>query len=147
MIYFQDGCLSLEEFLTAMHLVVLKRNNIDLPEDLPPVLRPVYLKTRIHRSNSKLNMLVLKPPVTNPNKDLYNGKKSGQNPGQNPELADQVNQKESLEEKEASERLISNHEDEVDHLDKSLDSNGKLQLGLAKPHPEQIFRVRGPRIE
>ena len=71
----QDGCLSLEEFLTAMHLVVLKRNSIDLPDNLPPVLRPAYLKQRIAKSssNSKLITLVLAPPVTNPNKDLYNG--------------------------------------------------------------------------
>ncbi|XP_076032735.1 RALBP1 associated Eps domain containing isoform X5 [Oratosquilla oratoria] len=36
----RDGALSLEEFFTAMHLVVLRRNNIDLPETLPPSLMP-----------------------------------------------------------------------------------------------------------
>lgn len=36
----KDGALSLEEFCTAMHLVVLRRNNIDLPETLPPSLVP-----------------------------------------------------------------------------------------------------------
>ncbi|ROT73659.1 RalBP1-associated Eps domain-containing protein 2 [Penaeus vannamei] len=36
----RDGALSLEEFFTAMHLVVLRRNNIELPESLPPSLFP-----------------------------------------------------------------------------------------------------------
>ncbi|KAK4874129.1 hypothetical protein RN001_013489 [Aquatica leii] len=36
----KDGALSLGEFLTAMHLVVLRRNHIDLPELLPPELQP-----------------------------------------------------------------------------------------------------------
>ncbi|XP_068081339.1 ralBP1-associated Eps domain-containing protein 1 [Anabrus simplex] len=36
----KDGALSLDEFNTAMHLVVLRRNNIDLPESLPPSLVP-----------------------------------------------------------------------------------------------------------
>lgn len=69
----------MEEFLTAMHLVVLKRNSIELPETLPPVLRPGYLKQRIAKI-SKL-MVQLKPTATNPNKDLYNGgSKSGTTP-------------------------------------------------------------------
>ncbi|KAK4308870.1 hypothetical protein Pmani_019461 [Petrolisthes manimaculis] len=37
----RDGALSLEEFFTAMHLVVLRRNNIELPETLPASLNPV----------------------------------------------------------------------------------------------------------
>lgn len=32
----KDGALSLQEFMTAMHLVVLKRNNIEIPDVLPP---------------------------------------------------------------------------------------------------------------
>jgi len=36
----RDGALSLEEFCTAMHLVVLRRNEIELPDTLPPVLQP-----------------------------------------------------------------------------------------------------------
>jgi len=36
----RDGALSLEEFCTAMHLVVLRRNDIELPDTLPPVLQP-----------------------------------------------------------------------------------------------------------
>ncbi|XP_076373956.1 RALBP1 associated Eps domain containing isoform X2 [Tachypleus tridentatus] len=36
----KDGALTLEEFCTAMHLVVLRRNNIDLPETLPSSLIP-----------------------------------------------------------------------------------------------------------
>ncbi|ESO89180.1 hypothetical protein LOTGIDRAFT_229081 [Lottia gigantea] len=35
-----DGALSLEEFIIAMHLVVLRRNDIELPERLPLSLMP-----------------------------------------------------------------------------------------------------------
>ena len=35
-----DGALSLEEFCIAMHLVVLRRNDIELPEHLPISLMP-----------------------------------------------------------------------------------------------------------
>ena len=38
----KDGALSLSEFCTAMHLVVLRRNNIALPKQLPPVLDPLH---------------------------------------------------------------------------------------------------------
>lgn len=41
----RDGALSLEEFFTAMHLVVLRRNNIELPETLPASLNPVLQVT------------------------------------------------------------------------------------------------------
>ena len=41
----RDGALSLEEFCTAMHLVVLRRNDIELPEHLPPALVPYSLVT------------------------------------------------------------------------------------------------------
>ena len=43
----KDGCLSLEEFLTAMHLVVLRRNDISLPDELPPCLNPLNLKHKV----------------------------------------------------------------------------------------------------
>ncbi|KRT81135.1 HLH domain-containing protein, partial [Oryctes borbonicus] len=36
----RDGALSLQEFSTAMHLVVLRRNHIELPDVLPPQLVP-----------------------------------------------------------------------------------------------------------
>lgn len=36
----KDGALSLQEFNTAMHLVVLRRNHIELPDVLPPQLVP-----------------------------------------------------------------------------------------------------------
>ena len=60
LVYFelQDGCLSLEEFLTAMHLVVLKRNNIDVPETLPPILKPAYLRQRLTRANRKVTKII-----------------------------------------------------------------------------------------
>ena len=54
-----------------MHLVVLKRNNIDVPETLPPILKPAYLRQRLSKANRKV---VLKPSVPNHNKDLYNGR-------------------------------------------------------------------------
>ena len=43
----KDGCLSLDEFLTAMHLVVLRRNDIALPESLPNCLRPEFLRKKL----------------------------------------------------------------------------------------------------
>lgn len=39
----KDGALSLAEFKLAMHLVVLRRNNITLPKKLPPSLVPPTL--------------------------------------------------------------------------------------------------------
>lgn len=39
----KDGALSLAEFKLAMHLVVLRRNNITLPKKLPPSLVPPVL--------------------------------------------------------------------------------------------------------
>lgn len=36
----KDGALSLQEFMTAMHLVVLRRNHIELPDTLPTSLVP-----------------------------------------------------------------------------------------------------------
>lgn len=56
----KDGCLSLEEFLTAMHLVVLKRNEINLPQELPPCLHPTNLRRKVVVDNRH-------------NKDLYGG--------------------------------------------------------------------------
>nr|CAG4641486.1 EOG090X01QX [Eurycercus lamellatus] len=41
----KDGALSLNEFCTAMHLVVLRRNKIALPKQLPPVLDPLQMIT------------------------------------------------------------------------------------------------------
>jgi len=36
----KDGALSLEEFCIAMHLVVLRRHDVELPERLPLSLMP-----------------------------------------------------------------------------------------------------------
>lgn len=58
----KDGSLSMEEFLTAMHLVVLRRNNIALPEELPPCLQPMNLRNRL---------------VDRHNKDLYSSEGRG----------------------------------------------------------------------
>lgn len=57
----KDGCLSLEEFLTAMHLVVLRRNDIPLPDQLPICLRPSNLRHSV---------------IDRHNKDLYAGGKA-----------------------------------------------------------------------
>ncbi|CAG2108789.1 unnamed protein product [Medioppia subpectinata] len=37
----KDGALTLDEFCIAMHLVVLRRNNIDLPSQLPTIMLPL----------------------------------------------------------------------------------------------------------
>lgn len=41
----KDGALSLGEFTAAMHLVVLRRNNIPLPPVLPACLMPTLIET------------------------------------------------------------------------------------------------------
>lgn len=39
----RDGALDLAEFTAAMHLVVLRRNNVPIPSSLPTCLQPQYL--------------------------------------------------------------------------------------------------------
>nr|XP_036225635.1 ralBP1-associated Eps domain-containing protein 1 isoform X2 [Bactrocera oleae] len=54
----RDGALSLAEFTAAMHLVVLRRNNIPLPAMLPSCLHPTILQY-----GSRLSAkLTLEPP-------------------------------------------------------------------------------------
>lgn len=48
----RDGALSLSEFTAAMHLVVLRRNNIPLPSSLPHCLHPNVLATTSSTSSS-----------------------------------------------------------------------------------------------
>ncbi|KAK9885327.1 hypothetical protein WA026_010827 [Henosepilachna vigintioctopunctata] len=48
----KDGALSLQEFMTAMHLVVLKRNHIEIPDTLPPGLIPANNVAEPPRSSS-----------------------------------------------------------------------------------------------
>ncbi|XP_017487870.1 PREDICTED: ralBP1-associated Eps domain-containing protein 1 isoform X1 [Rhagoletis zephyria] len=56
----RDGALSLAEFTAAMHLVVLRRNNIPLPAVLPSCLHPNIL---LHSSqNATANLLLQEPP-------------------------------------------------------------------------------------
>uniref|UniRef100_A0A1B6KP38 EF-hand domain-containing protein n=1 Tax=Graphocephala atropunctata TaxID=36148 RepID=A0A1B6KP38_9HEMI len=50
----KDGALSLAEFNVAMHLVVLKRNNIPLPDALPPSLMPAIVSSP-HASSPTLS--------------------------------------------------------------------------------------------
>ena len=70
----KDGCLNLEEFLTAMHLVVLRRsvwregkcnnfafvlsfrNEIPLPEELPVCLRPSNLRHSVIDRHNKVRL-------------------------------------------------------------------------------------------
>ena len=46
----KDGALSLSEFCTAMHLVVLRRNKIALPKVLPPALDPLQMFEAVSHS-------------------------------------------------------------------------------------------------
>ncbi len=50
----KDGCLNLEEFLTAMHLVVLRRNDIELPDELPARLQPAALRDKVRKHSREL---------------------------------------------------------------------------------------------
>ncbi|XP_059476957.1 ralBP1-associated Eps domain-containing protein 1 isoform X2 [Neocloeon triangulifer] len=56
----KDGALSLDEFNTAMHLVVLRRNSIPLPDVLPSVLQPPLLNL------SSPTPPIKGPPTTEP---------------------------------------------------------------------------------
>ncbi|XP_043259805.1 ralBP1-associated Eps domain-containing protein 1 isoform X1 [Colletes gigas] len=44
----KDGALSLKEFFVAMHLVVLRRNHVPLPDSLPPALLIPLLREKSH---------------------------------------------------------------------------------------------------
>lgn len=46
----RDGALNLAEFTAAMHLVVLRRNNIPVPATLPPCLMPSLLQHSLYSS-------------------------------------------------------------------------------------------------
>lgn len=48
----QDGQLSLPEFCIAMHLIVLRRNQIDLPQSLPMSLRFSHRSSLVNFSSS-----------------------------------------------------------------------------------------------
>lgn len=48
----RDGALNLAEFTAAMHLVVLRRNNIPVPATLPPCLMPTLLQHSLFSSGS-----------------------------------------------------------------------------------------------
>ncbi|XP_018327968.1 ralBP1-associated Eps domain-containing protein 2 [Agrilus planipennis] len=61
----KDGALSLQEFLIAMHLVVLRRNHIDLPDTLPPQLIPGN-ETPKSASPDQLDPLVKTKTKVNP---------------------------------------------------------------------------------
>jgi len=51
----KDGALSLAEFKLAMHLVVLRRNNITLPKKLPPSLVPPAMSpVQINTTNNTI---------------------------------------------------------------------------------------------
>ena len=51
----RDGALNLAEFVSAMHLVVLRRNNVALPPVLPPALMPNLLQSTLQGgSNNKV---------------------------------------------------------------------------------------------
>lgn len=51
----RDGALSLSEFTAAMHLVVLRRNNIPLPESLPACLHPHKVQNAAISSNQNIS--------------------------------------------------------------------------------------------
>lgn len=82
----RDGALSIAEFCVAMHLVVLRRNHIDLPRILPQALwsacrektrsfvsrsQEIHLDTQVpplqtSSQSASSSLLDLSPPTTNP---------------------------------------------------------------------------------
>ena len=62
----QDGALSLEEFCIAMHLVVLRRNNVELPSSLPSCLRSLVFDKKDRKEPQVVSPLIpLTPSPTN----------------------------------------------------------------------------------
>ncbi|XP_034947900.1 ralBP1-associated Eps domain-containing protein 1 isoform X2 [Chelonus insularis] len=59
----RDGALSLQEFYVAMHLVVLRRNHVPLPDNLPPSLA---FTLTIPPSKSVINQSPPQPPPPPP---------------------------------------------------------------------------------
>ncbi|KAH8276395.1 hypothetical protein KR018_000284 [Drosophila ironensis] len=64
----RDGALSLSEFTAAMHLVVLRRNNIPLPTSLPHCLHPNVLQAAASGDNCSSSSVSL--PQEPPEADL-----------------------------------------------------------------------------
>lgn len=66
--YDQSGCLNLNKWCVAMHLTVLRRNGVDLPDILPPVLFAAAVHGHDEKSVRK-NLVVSKKcsPVANNN--------------------------------------------------------------------------------
>ncbi|XP_030241619.1 ralBP1-associated Eps domain-containing protein 1 isoform X2 [Drosophila navojoa] len=58
----RDGALSLSEFTAAMHLVVLRRNNIPLPSSLPHCLHPNVLAKSTTTNVSASSTIPQEPP-------------------------------------------------------------------------------------
>lgn len=58
----RDGALSLSEFTAAMHLVVLRRNNIPLPSSLPHCLHPNVLAKSTTANTSASSTIPQEPP-------------------------------------------------------------------------------------
>ncbi|XP_017855448.1 ralBP1-associated Eps domain-containing protein 2 isoform X2 [Drosophila busckii] len=66
----RDGALSLSEFTAAMHLVVLRRNNIPLPSSLPHCLHPNVLANTTTTSSSSSSSNMAHIPQEPPEADL-----------------------------------------------------------------------------
>lgn len=60
----RDGALSLQEFYVAMHLVVLRRNHISLPDSLPPSLANLITKPVVPPPLPAVQVAPVPPPVT-----------------------------------------------------------------------------------
>ncbi|XP_017108790.2 ralBP1-associated Eps domain-containing protein 1 isoform X1 [Drosophila bipectinata] len=66
----RDGALSLSEFTAAMHLVVLRRNNIPLPTSLPHCLHPNVLQVGVTGGSGVGSSSATSQPQEPPEADL-----------------------------------------------------------------------------
>ncbi|EDV32057.1 uncharacterized protein Dana_GF14230, isoform A [Drosophila ananassae] len=66
----RDGALSLSEFTAAMHLVVLRRNNIPLPTSLPHCLHPNVLQVGVSGGSGVGSSSATSQPQEPPEADL-----------------------------------------------------------------------------
>ncbi len=104
-----------------MHLVVLKRNEISLPDTLPPVLRPAYLKQRLAKGTNRKGLQPLPGAGNGPhhhNKDLYANANSTNNS------------------EEANERLLAADETDTSKDDLNASTASGDPAAFTKQHPD-----------
>jgi RalBP1-associated Eps domain-containing protein len=114
----RDGALDLAEFTAAMHLVVLRRNNIPIPSALPGCLQPTFLLKTLglpQKEMTEIDLLQLE---------------SDDNQGS-------AGQKTSAVNKNDYQRMVSSTYDEI-----RLSSSGKSKINKSSTLPKNHYSQR-----